>query len=474
MEVLFEARREIAGVSGKLNFVQAKAKPHPEAVVRCDTFVDGSGASCWGSVLHDGGRYRMWYQAWPKDWGGRDVSLCAYAESDDGFSWRKPPLGIVEYGPGPNHLVNLGMHCPSVFIDPHAPPSCRYRATGCIHPRSPGANPGAQSSGYYSAHSADGLHWELDTSQAAVAASDTIKSIWHPGRNCGIVALKRLVRVRSIPRRSIYTSEIIEGQWSEPVMALIPDDFDDVAAQAQGFASADYYSMGMLPSGKGTIAFIEQFRHTLPRTPGWETGVFGAVDVTLAYQANRGDCWLHSPGRPNFLTHGDPEWARGGLYMSSGPVEANGEHRLYFSGAKVTHGWYIDANWKVIDRRQKELLEIGHGDIGVAIFPRFRLFGFEADPEGVLTLRLDPLSKPSELRLNFQAKATGSLRVELPELEGFNLEQAKALTGDYLEAPAAWTNGHVIPATNGQPLTVKLHLDCATVWAFEPRAVQTV
>ena len=30
----------------------------------------------------------MWYQAWPKDWDGGDVSLVAYAESDDGIAWK--------------------------------------------------------------------------------------------------------------------------------------------------------------------------------------------------------------------------------------------------------------------------------------------------------------------------------------------------------------------------------------------------
>jgi len=469
MEVLFESRVDLSGASGKLRLMQGEAKPYPAPVVEPDTFVDGAGASCWGSILHDGGRYRMWYQAWPKDWDGHNGHLCGYAESDDGLAWKKPAQGLVDYGSDPNHLVDLGMHSPSVFIDPMAPSSHRYRAAGWIGPGTPGANLAAKAPGYFGAHSPDGLHWELDSEEPSVPSADTIKSIWHGGRGCGMVALKQSVRVRGIPRRSIWSSDIVDGQWSEPVMALIPDDFDDVAAHARGFASGDYYSMGMLPAGNGTVAFVEQFRHMLPRTAGSESGVFGATDISLAYQAGPGDRWLHSPGRPDFLTHGDPEWAAGGIYLSSGPVLAGDEHRLYFCGAPHTHGWYVDAKWQIIEERKQELIDNGIGRIGFASFPKFRLFGFQADPEGELTLELGAVSTPSELQLNYQTEVGGNLRVELPGIEGFGLDQAKALSGDSVGSAAEWESGTVIPATGGRSLAAKLHLDCATVWAYELR-----
>ena len=110
MEVLFESRLEIENIAGKLRAIQSQPQYHPEVVVPRDTFVDRAGTSIWGTVLKDGGRYRMWYQPWPEDWDGRDVSLVGYAESDDGLSWEKKPLGLVDYGPTPNHLCDLGLH----------------------------------------------------------------------------------------------------------------------------------------------------------------------------------------------------------------------------------------------------------------------------------------------------------------------------------------------------------------------------
>jgi len=81
MELLFESRTNLSGFSGHLNFVQYQPHIHPEPVLRCDTYADGAGVSIYGSVLHDGGRLRMWYHAIPQDWDyQRDMSSIAYAE----------------------------------------------------------------------------------------------------------------------------------------------------------------------------------------------------------------------------------------------------------------------------------------------------------------------------------------------------------------------------------------------------------
>ncbi len=112
-----------------------------------DTLADGAGATIYGTVLRDAGIYRMWYQAWPKDWKGEDVALVGYAESDDGVAWRKRTLGICPYGGAVSHLTNLGFHSPAVFVDPEAPASARYRATGYAHPRYAGAPPGLRTGG---------------------------------------------------------------------------------------------------------------------------------------------------------------------------------------------------------------------------------------------------------------------------------------------------------------------------------------
>ncbi len=471
MELLFESRTEITGTSGKVYFFQRKPEIHPEPLLPLDSFVDGAGMSLYGTILRDGGIYRMWYQAWPRDWNGHNCDLVGYAESDDGLAWRKPKLGLVDYAGRNNNLVDLSGHPPTVFIDPLAPSSHRYRATLCTGPTHQGARDGLADYGYYTAHSADGLKWEYDQRTPQWNGADVITSIYHPGQRRGIVALKHMPRVNGLPRRSIWNADLEDGQWSEAHTALIPDEYDDIAAVARGFVSGDYYGMGMMAAGSGTVGFVWQFRHSLPRTAGSNIGVFGAVDVTLAYQAAHGERWLHVPSRPDFLCHTEPPWGHGGVYTASCPVEVGDEHWLYFSASARTHGWYVNEKWQIDEDLKQILIDGGISRIGLARWPKWRLFGFRSDPAGSLSLRLDGIRQPSSLLLNYECEPGGSVRVSLKGVAGRTQEEAVPLTHSSLGAPAVWADGDVLePGADGQSIKATLHLDRASVYAYQIQA----
>ena len=86
---------------------------------------------CYLSVVYDQGAWRMWYLAqFTSSWTERRV---AYAESDDGISWRKPKLGLVEHGGNKqNNFVRTirGLGDVAVMCDPQAPPEHRYIMVG--------------------------------------------------------------------------------------------------------------------------------------------------------------------------------------------------------------------------------------------------------------------------------------------------------------------------------------------------------
>lgn len=88
-----------------------------------------AGGLGWAQVLIDGGRYRLWYQTMGIP-GNAMAGILCYAESDDGFHWRKPELGLVEFGGSRanNILMQHGREEESfIFPDPTAPPPERYR-----------------------------------------------------------------------------------------------------------------------------------------------------------------------------------------------------------------------------------------------------------------------------------------------------------------------------------------------------------
>ena len=91
-----------------------------------------------GSVVRDGGVYRMFYESILPD-AGKDARVVGHAkvvrllESADGFTWRKPDLALVEVdGSKRNNVVLdpgwIGSEGICVFLDDHGPAEERYKA----------------------------------------------------------------------------------------------------------------------------------------------------------------------------------------------------------------------------------------------------------------------------------------------------------------------------------------------------------
>lgn len=469
MELIFESRRNLSNVQGNVHFVQWQPEIHQEAVLRPDTFADGGGIFPYGTVLNEGGTLKMWYQCAPQDWpGGVDIAAVGYAESDDGYHWRKPPLGIVEHGPGDNHLCNLGLHSPSIFCDPAGPPSHRYRATGCGRPGFL-ARPGLRK-GYYTAHSADGLHWQLDSPEPQWEGYDVITSIYHPGRHSGIIASKTVSWVNRMRRRCIQTATFKDGHYSERVSALYPDEYTDIAAAQRGHGTGDYYGMAMLPAGQSTVGFVWNFWHDLPYQEASTYGVHGHSDISLVFQEREGDRWLHVPGRPNFISHRDVNWIeKGWIYSSSTPVEIGGEHRLYFAGYNLEHFRLRNTNGTSIERWEKWIGEHAESGITFARWPKFRLFGFETSRDASFDLQLSGLLGPFELLINYKARRGGRVYASLSGNEAYNAAKSDDLYGDATAAPLTWNgNSTIIPPPSGE-MQLTISLEMSAVYAYEVR-----
>ena len=122
----------------------------------------------------------------------------------------------------------------------------------------------------------------------------------------------------------------------------------------------------------------------------------------------------------------------------------------------------------MLDRWKNALRDEGYGYITFAHWPKWRLFGFQSDPEGKLSIDLGVIKQPSRFLLNYECEPKGSIRVEVVGQPSRAVEQAQPLTGQSLATCAAWQDGDVItPAVDGGNVKVKLHMELATVWAYE-------
>ncbi len=103
---------------------------------------DAMGVQFYGSVIRENGKFRMWYVAFDDDTDSKAPSArwrAAYAESDDGLTWRKPSLGLVEFrGSKDNNLVDVGgdwgfVNLKVIRDDADPDPSRRYKMTTHVY-----------------------------------------------------------------------------------------------------------------------------------------------------------------------------------------------------------------------------------------------------------------------------------------------------------------------------------------------------
>ena len=124
------------------------------------------------------------------------------------------------------------------------------------------------------------------------------------------------------------------------------------------------------------------------------------------------------------------------------------------------------------ESRKRALLRDGLARIGFASWPKWRLFGFRADPEGELDIDLGVIGEPSKLVLNYEASREGSIRVALLGEDGKPLpscgwEASDPIVGDELGQEVRWNGADTIQALVGRRVTARLRLNCASIYAYE-------
>lgn len=471
MELLFESRREIVGRRGRLIPFQATATVEAEPVIEAER----GDAAIYGTVLHEDGRFRMWYQSAPSrpdwDW-SQDISDVRIAESDDGISWRKPKLGPE------GNLTDLGLHSPAIVKQ-----GGRYLATGCWK-HSAGITAQATQPGYYITESRDGISWNLVKNVPCIPGGDVITSIWDERVGMGRTAYKLLRHHGGIQRRALFETTFTAEGWGTSRLALMPTEADDYTALSRGSRSADYYGMTLMPSGKtGLVGLVWMFYHRPPYFRSG-SGMFGGSALVLAYKEHTDDAWVFSPGRIPFLEHPSRSSQDAFFYASSSVLDVGDEQRLYCTAFHRAHGWTLNEDRKREPEAIAQLQREGLSSIHLARWKRDRFFGFRAETKAELILYLGPITAPAKLLLNYRTTVEGWVRISaakgpedfitgftpLPQSAeaGFSLEECLPLQGDACAGEVRWREQMVLPLTApDQSLFITIQMFTAECYAYE-------
>ena len=410
----------------------------------------------WGTLLHEDGRFRLWYEAWDEhyrdDFDGR---LC-YAESADGEHWDKPNLGLVEYqGSRANNLLldgtlagGLGFHGHCVFVDPTSPPEARYRMIfmGGLR-RWDGEGYGAYPLSF--AYSADGLRWQWGVPgpgswvhpPITPFGSDTQSVVeWDAPRRQYVGYFRNWEDGygRTIARAT--TSDF--ARWPHPETILAADENDPFGSDLYNNAASRYE----VPGDTAHFFFVSVFDH--------ETDT---LSIQLA--TSRDGVRYSRLAREPFVAPTE-DYNRGGGYMCPGIVRDGEDLVMMYHATPYRHGEATPDQIRYAgsyvllrlprDRFQGLHAEQFEGNVGV-----------ERGEDGTVRASVNATIAPGgEIR-------AGLLRAAdtLEFLPGFGPEDCTPVSGDGVDLPFTWRGGSTPPLPVGEPLELRLYLRQATVYS---------
>ena len=442
------------------------------------------------------GRYHVLYST---------VGGLAYATSDDGYTWERPDLGLIEHERSTqNNLVtDIAGDCfKCVFEDPLAPPEERFKGMGSelawfdpdtgellgldedrIRGLAPEAEKRWRDSNLHGTDydgppialrgwvigwaSPDRVHWKrVDGRVADFCMDGGLAAGYDPHTESyfGYVRVhhepqSELVGIGSgapevgIERRAIGLAKATDFRsWSPPKLVLYPDAQDD--------PDISFYGSNYFPY-PGRTDLHCQLVHVYHQ-------VTDRMDTELAVSRD-GLLWSRPERRPIIplgpTGSGDDSmvysWGGGVLELPDGSWGS------LYGGSSKLHNAPSGAEWRGSPEKPPE--------IRWARWESHRFCGVEANAEGRFTVPRIERAK-NELRLNYRCGPGGWVKVELitatdPPLDqrsvlpGFLFDDCDVLRGDSIDEVVTWRGRSDLSET-GDALAIRIRMFQAKVFAY--------
>jgi len=419
---------------------------------------DAMGVQFYGSIIKEGGKFRMWYVAFDDDAKNKVASSrwrAAYAESANGLNWTKPNLGLVTFnGSKNNNLLDMGgeawgfVNLKVIRDEADPDPARRYKMSTHVyyrHTRRLGT--------LLPFVSADGLRWRPVTDVKPLKAELRKEDLFIPGFHfepCG----------------GLYQWD---GQFIISGQNAMPGTQHYQGRVSRAFRSADFVNW----SATDSITFVRAPQHQW-LGPGrsregeqnhegisvWHRGnvllgIYGRwhgavewkdVTVDLGFVISNDGLNFREPAHEwTWLKRGtDGKWDQGGLLQGQG-FENIGEQTFVYYGAWDPRGTGGPAQPR--------------GGVGIALLPRDRFADlvFDSSNEGpgdyqlprvtgeFVTASLSVRPKtPHRFHLNADGLGPEAfLRIELLDhlerpIAGYSGKDAAIIRQSGFQTPIAW------------------------------------
>ena len=443
-----------------------------EVVIRHDAPWEGS-VSTGHTIFQDGPLYRMYYRGAQYSPGKFDVTkldkkyfdgyLC-YAESDDGIQWRRPELGLVEYGGSKKNNIlwspkdstrlwklpelvakfawtdGMAINC-SVFKDtsPDCPPDARYKMLG----------------GYGSCafKSADGIHFTAMSQEPVIPITlpnqfDSQTTVFWDSVGKRYLSFHRATRNKL--RDTVTSTSTDFLHWSDPVFL-----------EYTGAPTEELYTNQITPYFRAP--------HILMGFPKRYTERRKAVDLDKfeweavsdgVFMTSRDGLHFHRWGEA-FLRPGlqSERWVNRNNYISNGIVVTKSDVPGTPDELSIysTEGyWSADNSCRL--RRHT-----------------IRIDGFvsvQAPLAGGEFVTRPIVFEGKKLVMNYSTSAAGSVSLELQTadgkpIEGFTLADCGKIYGDQIDRVVAWKGNTDLGKLAGTPVRLRFVLKDADLYSIQ-------
>ena len=420
-------------------------------VVVPDQPTDGLTMGGYCTLLKDGGKYRLWYESYqPLASQDEDAKIC-YAESDDGVTWRKPKVGILEFaGSKNNNLVYNHGHGATIFLDPHGKPDERYKMIHLDAVPLQEVNGKQLNAFVFGAVSPDGIHWRRLPEPLIKHTSDTQSVAEFDPVSKKYVAYLRGWEPQSRAgfggRRIVMRTESPEfGNFPEPVtvLELGPEDPIDEDIYTNAFQHWP---------GAGRAYLM---------TPAIYHRSSDHVDLHLAV-SHDGIRW-HFPQREPFLANGEAGTeSQGGMYAGHGTVPyGKGQWAFPVTGYRRTHNMAFHPTSE----------HPTQGGVSLAILREDGYMALEAETHG------DCWTQPAtftggRLILNQWGLVGSRVLVELADEQGkpfpgFSLADCDGLMEDHLASPMSWKGKTDVSELQGKLVRIHFVMNRVRLHSFQ-------